>query len=150
MPLDPAVLPEHALLEEYVLHQSSTARPDDGMLDLGAYEFCASGAPGPVSVLRFDADGQTLRWNPTSGAQVYDVLRGSLDVLRGSSGDFDAASDACLADDLASTFLADAAVPGTGTGIFWLVRGVGCGGLSGTWDDGSLRQVSPRDVGACP
>jgi len=149
-PLDPAVLPEHTLMEEYLVHQSATARPDDGALDLGAYEFCSASAPGTVSGLSFDADRQTLRWNAASHAQTYDVLRGSLNVLRESSGDFDAASDACPGDDLAGTSLTDATAPTQGTATFWLVRGVGCGGLWGAWDDGSLRQVSPRDAGVCP
>src|SRR6185503_671636 len=103
-----------------------------------------------VSGLSFDADRQTLRWNAASHAQTYDVLRGSLNVLRGSAGDFDAASDACPGDDLAGTSLTDATAPTPGTATFWLVRGVGCGGLWGAWDDGSLRQVSPRDAGVCP
>ncbi len=149
-PLDPAVLPTQAVVEEYVVHQSATVRPQDGVLDLGAYEYCSAGAPGAVSGLRFDADRQTLRWTAAAGAQAYDVLRGSLDVLRGSGGDFDAASDACSADDLAVTAFADAVVPAPGNGTFWLVRGVGCGGLAGAWDDGSPRQVGSRDAGACP
>jgi hypothetical protein len=149
-PLDPAVLPTHALAEEYGVHQSATVRPEDGTLDIGAYEFCSGGLPGAVSGLRFDADRQTLRWTAAANAQSYDVLRGSLDVLHTSSGDFDAAADACAADDVAGTSLADIAVPSPGTASFWLVRGVGCGGLPGTWDDGSVRQVNSRDVAVCP
>ncbi|HEX5042263.1 MAG TPA: right-handed parallel beta-helix repeat-containing protein [Candidatus Polarisedimenticolaceae bacterium] len=149
-PLDPAVLPAHALAEEYVVHQSATVRPEDGALDIGAHEFCNAAAPGAVAGLRFDADRQTLRWTDTTGAQSYDVLRGSLETLRESEGDFDAASDACPADDLAGTALADPTVPSLGTGVFWLVRGVGCGGLAGTWDDGGLRQSGPRNAQVCP
>jgi len=150
--LDPAVLPEHALLDEYVVHQSGTARPQDGALDAGAHEYCGGSLPGNVSGLRFDADRQTLRWTAAAGALTYDVLRGSLNVLRASSGDFDAASDACPADDLSGTSIADATQPGpgAGAGVFWLVRGIGCGGMVGAWDDGSARQAGTRDPGVCP
>ncbi len=36
--LHPAVLPEHQPIREYVRHQSSRPRPDDGDPDIGAYE----------------------------------------------------------------------------------------------------------------
>ncbi len=36
--LNPAVLPVHALSRQYVPHQGSSRRPDDGALDLGAFE----------------------------------------------------------------------------------------------------------------
>jgi hypothetical protein len=36
--LNPAVLPDHSLIRQYVPHQGSTVRPDDGALDLGAFE----------------------------------------------------------------------------------------------------------------
>ncbi|MCD4748618.1 MAG: right-handed parallel beta-helix repeat-containing protein [Thermoanaerobaculales bacterium] len=37
--LNPTVLPDHALDRQYVPHQGTTARPNDGVLDLGAFEF---------------------------------------------------------------------------------------------------------------
>lgn len=36
--LNPAVLPAHDLLRQYVKHQMSEARPNDGQRDIGAYE----------------------------------------------------------------------------------------------------------------
>ena len=36
--LHPSVLPVHVLSHQYVCHQGSSLRPDDGMLDLGAFE----------------------------------------------------------------------------------------------------------------
>lgn len=36
--LNPAVLPDHALIRQYVPHLSNTFRPDDGSPDLGAFE----------------------------------------------------------------------------------------------------------------
>jgi hypothetical protein len=38
------VFPNHDVLRQYVKHQSSEARPNDGSYDIGAYEF-ASGVP---------------------------------------------------------------------------------------------------------
>ena len=37
-PLSPAVLPDHAVLWQYVKHQAFAARSNDGVADLGAYE----------------------------------------------------------------------------------------------------------------
>jgi putative Ig domain-containing protein/parallel beta helix pectate lyase-like protein len=42
--LDPAVFPSHDVLRQYLKHQASEARPNDGSYDIGAYEF-ASGVP---------------------------------------------------------------------------------------------------------
>ncbi len=36
--LHPGVLPDHALTHQYLVHLKSTVRPDDGALDLGAFE----------------------------------------------------------------------------------------------------------------
>jgi hypothetical protein len=37
--LNPAVLPAHNVVREYVKHQSSVARAVHGPIDIGAYEF---------------------------------------------------------------------------------------------------------------
>jgi hypothetical protein len=38
-PLNPAVLPDHNVVREYVKHLSSVARAAHGALEIGAYEF---------------------------------------------------------------------------------------------------------------
>ena len=38
-PLNPAVLPDHNVVREYLKHLSSVARAVHGALDIGAYEF---------------------------------------------------------------------------------------------------------------
>ncbi|MGR8918109.1 MAG: right-handed parallel beta-helix repeat-containing protein [Gammaproteobacteria bacterium] len=43
-PLAAAVLPDHAVTDEYVVHRGSTARGDDGARDLGAFEATAASA----------------------------------------------------------------------------------------------------------
>lgn len=40
--LNPGVLPAHDVVRQYVAHQSGEARPADGLLDIGAYEFQSS------------------------------------------------------------------------------------------------------------
>jgi hypothetical protein len=47
--LHPDAHPDHAVLRQYVEHQSSEPRPDDGFPDLGAFEFCATPCPEPAS-----------------------------------------------------------------------------------------------------
>lgn len=47
--LHPDALPDHAVLRQYVEHQSSEPRPDDGLPDLGAFEFCATACPEPAA-----------------------------------------------------------------------------------------------------
>lgn len=54
--LNPAVLPDHALGRQYVPHQGSTVRPDDGALDLGAFELGLIFADGFES-------GDTSTWS---------------------------------------------------------------------------------------
>ena len=49
--LHPDVLPTYAVTRQYVEHQQSEARPDDGFPDLGAFEFCAVPCPEPASAM---------------------------------------------------------------------------------------------------
>ncbi|MCX5740641.1 MAG: polysaccharide-degrading enzyme [Proteobacteria bacterium] len=47
--LHPSVLPAHAVTRQYVEHQASEARPDDGFPDLGAFEACATPCLEPAN-----------------------------------------------------------------------------------------------------
>ena len=53
--LNPDVLPDHAVTRQYVEHQSSEARPNDGLPDLGAFEYCAVPCPEPAGAAAFAA-----------------------------------------------------------------------------------------------
>jgi hypothetical protein len=44
-----AVLPDHAVVSQYVKHQQNEARPADPTLDIGAFEFASGGTPGPTA-----------------------------------------------------------------------------------------------------
>jgi hypothetical protein len=96
-----------------------------------------------------------LSWSALTGATGYDAVRGSLDSLRSSGGNFTTAVQACAANDAGSTSVASAETPAPGQGTFYLVRGVNCGG-PGSFDSGSAKQAGSRDAevaasaGACP
>jgi hypothetical protein len=96
-----------------------------------------------------------LSWPAVVDASAYDAVRGDLVTLQMTGGDFDAATDTCLASKTAATSVDDATLPAKGEGLWYLVRGVNCGG-AGTYDSGSGSQVGSRDAGiassgvACP
>ncbi|MGH9867958.1 MAG: Kelch repeat-containing protein [Candidatus Polarisedimenticolia bacterium] len=89
--------------------------------------------------------GQTavLGWGPLPDATAYDVLRGSLDLLSSTAGNFTQATQTCLANDLADSALVLSGSPAAGSGFFYLVRGTNCGG-GGTYDAGD-----PAQAGSC-
>ncbi|HKB08076.1 MAG TPA: MopE-related protein [Candidatus Polarisedimenticolia bacterium] len=106
-------------------------------------------APVPVGApsLLMVSFGQTdvLGWSPLSDASAYDVVRGDLGLLHSTGGDFRAAIQACLANNLTQTALVLSGTPAAGSGFVYLVRGVNCGG-GGTYDSGSPSQVGSRDA----
>ena len=85
-----------------------------------------------------------LTWTAVSGATAYDIVQGGLFVLRSSNGNFQSATQACVADNTPLTSFTTGATPSVGDGFWFLVRGRNCGG-AGTYDDGS--QVGSRDAG---
>jgi hypothetical protein len=97
----------------------------------------------------------SITWSPVAGAQTYDAVEGSLGLLVSSTGDFTAATSACLANDAAATSATSTTVPAPGAGVWILARGSNCAG-AGTWDEGSGSQAGSRDAeigaapGACP
>jgi PKD repeat protein len=49
--LNPAVLPDHDVLRQYVKHQVTEPRPNDGIYDIGAYEFGSGANQPPVPII---------------------------------------------------------------------------------------------------
>src|SRR5262249_21240041 len=91
------------------------------------------------------ANGDTLSWDALPGASAYDIVRGGLGTLTRAGGGFASSTEQCVADNAIPTTVVDAGTPALGSGYWFLVRGVTCGG-NGTYDsDGS--QVAPRDPG---
>ncbi len=132
-------------------------RDDNEEVYFAAIACCREASPpGVVTGLRFDPDDEdkrTVSWDPVPGADAYDLLRGDLDVLRDSGGDFSAAVSECLADDLPETSFTEQDDPEGNA--FYLVRAQNCRG-AGTWDSGGPGQHDPRDAeiaaspNACP
>lgn len=96
--------------------------------------------------LRF-LDVELFAWDPAPYdycAPAFDVAKGKLPLP--ADGSFGEAG--CLADDWGDIAFADAAVPGAGSGFWYLVRAGGA--EPGTWDDTTA--ITSRDATfvACP
>lgn len=99
-----------------------------------------------VNGLRADT-GIALGWEPLQGAEVYDVVRGDLDLLRAAEGDFSLAGVDCLENNSSDTVSLDLDLPLPGAGRFYLVRGSTLACRFGTYDSGGPAQSAPRDDG---
>ncbi len=107
--------------------------PDDDGDALPDGEDCApldssQGLPGEVAVLtvgRGRAQEAQLAWVTASGAEAYDLSRGSLSALV-AAGDY----GSCLAALVPGVAYDDFDLPASGAAFFYLVRGhdAGCGG----------------------
>lgn len=69
-----------------------------------------------------------LYWTSVTSAITYDVVRGDVDTLLSSDGDFIVATDACLGDDMVGTELSYSETPAPGQGHWFLVRGISSSG----------------------
>ncbi len=116
---------------------------------------CAAptGAPA-LRVERLTATTARLVWAPVFGSLAYDVVRGDLDMLRSTAGDFAASTQDCLGPAQPTATVDDPDVPPLDDGFWYLVRPRSCS--AGTYDSGYAGQVAPRDPGilssgrACP
>ncbi len=99
---------------------------------------------GAASIV-LHVDSSSLSWSVVPDAIGYDIVRGDLQTLRGSAGNFTVATEECLADDHPTTSLAHSAIPDPGQGSWFLVRNVRIGS-QGTYDSGGPAQVGPRDA----
>jgi hypothetical protein len=106
----------------------------------------------PLLTMIKEPSGWLLTWSATGDASEYDVVKGDLDLLLGSSGGFDVATQACVADDLGVTSVTDSDAL---AGVWYLVRGSSCG-VGGSYDSPGVGQTASRDAGveasgsACP
>jgi hypothetical protein len=96
-------------------------------------------------------DDAQLSWSELPDVASYDVLCGDLMGLRAHDGEFGAAIDACMADDLAAHTLAQDVEVAAGAAVWFLIRPQG-----GSWDSGGVSQAGSRDASiaastlACP
>lgn len=124
---------------------------DDGLLDVAV----TSSVGNSISLVRnvtaaaprlvLNLDGSMVEWLGVAGALGYDLVRGGLGALRATGGDFTSAPEACVADDLATTFIIAPGDPAPGDGWWFLARPVFESG-PGTYDSGSPAQVGSRDA----
>jgi hypothetical protein len=124
----------------------------DGLIDNGV---AAPGVVTSVTMTKRAAGSADVSWTLLGGAQSYDAVRGNLDTLRSSLGDFTSSTNSCLADNVVAVPVTDATVPPTGTGYWYLLRGGNCGG-AGTYNESAPSQSGSRDAliaasaAACP
>ncbi|MBI3447469.1 MAG: hypothetical protein HY049_00910, partial [Acidobacteria bacterium] len=122
-------------------------------LDNDCNGFVDDGIAPPGQILTALADGDAITWDAVAGATGYDVVRGSLGTLNQSSGNFGTSTEQCVANDTPVNHATFSGIPALGTGYWFLVRAVSCGG-NGTYD--TPDQSGHRDAevalsaGACP
>lgn len=106
-------------------------------------------APSSVPVLALSqpvTGTARLAWIYDGGdANGFDLLRGDLDLLLGSAGDFAAGVHTCVADDIAAPTVDDTALPASGAGFWYLLRPVNCA-VHGSYDSAGASQVGARDA----
>ena len=112
------------------------------------------GDAGLQSRLDLRVEKTRLWWANSAGATSYDVLRGSLDQLRSTAGNFASplVTQLCLANNRADTYWLHAETPAAGQGVWYLIRAQ----PGGTYDSGAPSQSGSRDAevaasgNACP
>ena len=82
-----------------------------------------------------------LQWDPLAGATTYQVVRGSLNNLRASGGDYSVVVTVCEPGLTTQT----TSYPLGASDEFYLVRGVSCGG-KGTTNESGGNQIGSRDA----
>jgi hypothetical protein len=104
--------------------------------------------PSGIPDLEVDREGPDalLTWTSAAGATGHDVVFGSLGVLRTLGGDFSGATMGCIADNRTTGSVRYEGDPVPGEGLWFLLRGVNCGG-AGTYDSGQPSPHAPRDPG---
>ena len=87
-----------------------------------------------------------LSWTPASYPAVYDVVQGSVEILRTSGGDYASAIGLCLDHDLTETTLPFSQTPPFAEATWFLVRSVTTEG-NGTYDSTGPAQAGSRNPG---
>ena len=100
--------------------------------------------PGLASPVELRVEKNNLWWGVIPGAASADVVRGSLEALRSSAGDFSAmlVTEACLANNRTETLLPHTESLAAGEGVWYLLRPV----PGGSYDTGQPSQAGSRDT----
>jgi len=98
---------------------------------------------GLSSRLDLRVEKTRLWWASAAGATSYDVVRGSLDQLRATSGNFASplVTQLCLANNRPDTYWVHTESPSPGQGAWYLVRAQ----PGGAYDSGASSQSGSRD-----
>ena len=83
-----------------------------------------------------------IRWDPDPPAAFYEVVRGDLGSLRVSGGDYRAATEECVVNDLAVNSIPFQLSPAPGAAAWFLLRG-----KRGSYDAWDSMLAAPRDAG---
>ena len=118
---------------------------------------CASSPPAGSSIISVNKQvgGELVSWTSVPAATAFDLVRGTLNQLRSSGGDFTASTQACLVNDQMAMNFLDPSPPPAADGFWYLTRGLGCGG-AGTYNELAGSQTGSRDseisasINACP
>jgi hypothetical protein len=111
--------------------------------------------PDGTARIALDVGHTALTWTPVQGAIAYDVVQGDLATLLSTGGDYTAATESCVASDVASTTVGFGLDPAPGVGHWYLVRGDSSEGPM-SYQALYPSQVGLRDeeinasAGACP
>ena len=99
---------------------------------------------GLSDVLELNVQAERLWWGSVGAATGYDVVRGGLLDLAATGGDFSdpLVTEACLADNQATTLFDGIGDPLPGAGYWFVVRD-----SAGSYDTGSPSQTGSRDAG---
>ncbi len=101
--------------------------------------------PGMTAGLIFQANKQTMNWNPALDADRYDIVKGDLMSLISSTGDFTSSLNVCLEDDSFDTEAGDPDDPASGEGFYYLIRAQDvC--KYGTYNTDQASQIEDRDA----
>ncbi|HEY8202851.1 MAG TPA: hypothetical protein VII47_16065 [Actinomycetota bacterium] len=97
-------------------------------------------------LLRIGVSSHDVSWDAMSGATGYDVVRGDLQVLRQTRGNFAAATSLCVANDVPGTSVPSGVSPTPGAAFWFLAREIE-GGNVDTYDSDDAGQVGSCDAG---
>ena len=99
-------------------------------------------------------DRQELSWNAQVGAIGYDIVRGDLEMLQTTSGNYILSTEECLANDHPTPRLTFDLEPASAEGWWFLLRPVGPSTV-GSYDSNGPGQVASRaginfSINSCP
>jgi len=122
----------------------SSAGPNPYRVTTGWRRAVPTGTPS-LTADKMNGSDVLLSWTALSGATSFDIVQGALSALKSSVGNFQFATQACIADNTTATSFTAGGTPNAGDGYWFLVRGENCGG-DGTYDTGEATQAGLRDA----